>query len=189
MFALSHTKDNNLLGKFELSGILPAPQSVPQVEVAFNVDASRILDVSAVAGKSNRMILDNEGRLTKEGIVRMIEQVEHYRAAEDPVMTRLSAKKRLDSYAHQLRNTISGGQYADMLTAGDKSKLEGAINETISWLDASQDASEEEYDNKRKKLADIVDRILQNLHAPPGGFPDDRFPDVDEGSITIEEVD
>ena len=79
----SLTKDNNLLGKFELSGIPPAPRGVPQIEVTFDIDANGILNVSAsdkTTGKSNRITITNDkGRLSKEEIERMVSEAEKYK--------------------------------------------------------------------------------------------------------------
>lgn len=174
----TRTKDNNLLGKFELSGIPPAPRGVPQVEVTFDIDANGILNVSAsdkTTGKSNRITITNDkGRLSKEEIERMVQQAEQYKglyhcqdhlsflslihlvAEDEAAAARIAAKNGLESYAYNLRNSITDEKLADKFAAGDKAKLEGAVNETISWLDASQEASKEEYESKQKELEAIA---------------------------------
>ena len=104
------TKDNNILGKFELSGFPPAPRGVPQVEVTFDVDANGILNVSAVeksSGRENKITITNDReRLTKEDIERMVNEAESYKAEDDKARERVQAKNELESYAFQLEQTI-----------------------------------------------------------------------------------
>jgi len=177
----ARTKDNNLLGKFDLTGIPPAPRGVPQIEVTFDVDANGILNVSAAdktTGKSNRITITNDkGRLSKEEIERMVNDAEKYKAEDDAAAARISAKNGLESYAYNLRNTINDSNLKDKFAAGDKETLETAVNETISWLDASQEAAKEEYESKQKELEGVANPIMTKLYgaggAPPGagGFP------------------
>ena len=152
----SLTKDNNLLGKFELSGIPPAPRGVPQIEVTFDIDANGILNVSAsdkTTGKSNRITITNDkGRLSKEEIERMVNEAEKYKAEDAAATERISAKNGLESYAYNLRNSLTDEKLADKFDAADKKKLEDAVNEAISWLDSSQEASKEEYEEHQKEL-------------------------------------
>ena len=174
----ARTKDNNLLGKFELAGIPPAPRGVPQIEVTFDIDANGILNVSAAdktTGKSNRITITNDkGRLSKEEIERMVNEAEKYKgqwsvswivirmlimspvAEDEAAAARIQAKNGLESYAYNLRNSITDEKLADKFEAADKTKLETAVNETISWLDSSQEASKEEYDEKQKELEGVA---------------------------------
>ncbi|KAJ7156047.1 heat shock cognate 70 [Mycena crocata] len=181
----ARTKDNNLLGKFELSGIPPAPRGVPQVEVTFDIDANGILNVSAsdkTTGKSNRITITNDkGRLSKEEIERMVNEAEQYKAEDEAAAARITSKNALESYAYNLRNSINDEKLADKFEAGDKAKLEGAVNDTIKWLDASQEGSKEEYEEKQKELESVANPIMQKLYgaggAPGGeGFPGGGFP-------------
>jgi len=106
----SMTKDNNLLGKFELSGIPPAPRGVPQIEVTFDVDANAILNVTAVdksSGKSNKITITNDkGRLSKEDIEKMVNDAEKYKADDEKAKERVTAKNELESYSYQMKQTI-----------------------------------------------------------------------------------
>jgi heat shock 70kDa protein 1/2/6/8 len=168
-----------LLGKFELSGIPPAPRGVPQIEVTFDIDANGILNVSAsdkTTGKSNRITITNDkGRLSKEEIERMVNEAEKYKAEDDAAASRIAAKNGLESYAYNLRNSMTEEKLADKFDPADKSKLEKAVNDAISWLDASQEASKEEYEDKQKELEAIANPIMQKLYGAaggaPGGFP------------------
>jgi len=175
----TRTKDNNLLGKFELSGIPPAPRGVPQIEVTFDIDANGILNVSAsdkTTGKSNRITITNDkGRLSKEEIERMVNDAEKYKAEDEAAAARVTAKNGLESYAYNLRNTLNDEKLASKFEAADKAKLEAAVNESISWLDNSQEASKDEYESKQKELEAIANPIMTKLYGAaggaPGGFP------------------
>jgi L1 cell adhesion molecule like protein len=199
----ARTKDNNLLGKFELSGIPPAPRGVPQIEVTFDIDANGILNVSAsdkTTGKSNRITITNDkGRLSKEEIERMVQEAEKYKAEDEAAAARITAKNGLESYAYNLRNSITDEKLAGKFEAGDKAKLESAVNEAISWLDNSQEASKEEYEEKQKELEAVANPIMQKLYSAggaPGGFPGGApggapggFPGASEEGPSVEEVD
>ncbi|KAJ6543360.1 heat shock cognate 70 kDa protein-like protein [Mycena vulgaris] len=185
----ARTRDNNLLGKFELSGIPPAPRGVPQVEVIFDIDANGIVNVSASdkkSGRSGRITITNEkGRLSKEDIDRMVGEAEKYKVEDEAAATRIASKNALESYAYNLRNSLREGTVADKLGASDKSKLDSAVNETIKWLDASQEGSKEEYDEKQKELEAVANPVMQKLYgadSAPGGFPgtSEDGPDVEE---------
>jgi len=171
----ARTKDNNLLGKFELSGIPPAPRGVPQIEVTFDIDANGILNVSAsdkTTGKSNRITITNDkGRLSKEEIERMVSEAEKYKAEDELASARIAAKNGLESYAYNLRNSINDEKLAGKFDAADKTKLETAVNEAITWLDSSQEASKEEYEERQKELEGIANPIMQKLYASAGGAP------------------
>jgi L1 cell adhesion molecule like protein len=178
----ARTKDNNLLGKFELSGIPPAPRGVPQIEVTFDIDANGILNVSAAdktTGKSNRITITNDkGRLSKDEIDRMVSEAEKYKKEDEEAASRISAKNGLESYAYNLRNSLQDEKLASKFEPADKEKLDKSVQEAIQWLDASQEASKEEYEEKQKELEQIANPIMQKLYGAggpgggaPGGFP------------------
>jgi L1 cell adhesion molecule like protein len=191
----ARTKDNNLLGKFELSGIPPAPRGVPQIEVTFDVDANSILNVSAVdktTGKSNKITITNDkGRLSKEDIERMVAEAEKYKAEDEAAAERIQAKNGLESYAYNLRNTLQDDKITAKLDNADKTKLDAAINDAIKWLDANQEATKEEYEHHQKELEKVANPLMAKLYgqAPGGGAPG-QFPQggADNGP-TVEEVD
>ncbi|KAI0336574.1 heat shock protein 70, partial [Cubamyces sp. BRFM 1775] len=138
----ARTKDNNLLGKFELSGIPPAPRGVPQIEVTFDINANvELINVSAsdkTTGKSNRITITNDkGRLSKEEIERMVNEAEKYKAEDEAAAARITARNGLESYAYNLRNSLTDEKLAGKFDAADKKKLEDAVNEMILWLDSS----------------------------------------------------
>ncbi|TDZ23337.1 Heat shock 70 kDa protein [Colletotrichum sidae] len=199
------TKDNNLLGKFELTGIPPAPRGVPQIEVTFDVDANGIMNVSAVekgTGKSNKIVITNDkGRLSKEEIERMLAEAEKYKDEDEAEAQRVSAKNGLESYAYSLRNTLSDSKVDEKLEADDKEKLKAEIDKCVSWLDENQQATREEYEDRQKELEGIANPIMMKFYggaggAPggaPGGFPGapgaGAPPGNHDDGPTVEEVD
>lgn len=170
----ARTKDNNLLGKFELTGIPPAPRGVPQIEVTFDLDANGIMNVSAIekgTGKSNKITITNDkGRLSKEEIERMLSEAEKYKAEDEAESGRIQAKNGLESYAYSLKNTISEGKLN--IPAGEKEKLEAKINEIISWLDSNQTATKEEFEEQQKELEGVANPIISAAYGgAAGGAP------------------
>ncbi|KAH3676010.1 hypothetical protein WICMUC_002306 [Wickerhamomyces mucosus] len=203
----TRTKDNNLLGKFELSGIPPAPRGVPQIEVTFDIDANGILNVSAVekgTGKSSKITITNDkGRLSKDDIERMVSEAEKFKAEDEAEAERVQSKNGLEAYAYSLKNTISEGAFKEKVGEEDYQKLSKEIESTISWIDDSQAASTSEYKDKQKELEGIANPIVTKFYqaggapeggagAPPGGFPGGApggaAPGGDSGP-TVEEVD
>jgi len=113
------TKDNNLLGKFELTGIPPAPRGVPQIEVTFDIDANGILNVSAAeksTGKENKITITNDkGRLSKEEIERMVNDAEKYKAEDEKQKDKISAKNSLESYCFNMKSTVEDDKVKDKI--------------------------------------------------------------------------
>jgi heat shock protein 1/8 len=196
------TKDNNLLGKFELTGIPPAPRGVPQIEVTFDLDANGIMNVSALekgTGKSNKIVITNDkGRLSKEDIERMLSEAEKYKEEDEAEAKRVSAKNGLESYAYSLRNTLADPKVDEKLDAGDKEKLKAEIDRIVAWLDDSQQATQEEYEEHQKELEAVANPIMMKFYGTggmpgmPGGAPGGAAPGAgathDDGP-TVEEVD
>ncbi|KAJ5755354.1 hypothetical protein N7533_004897 [Penicillium manginii] len=169
----ARTKDNNLLGKFELTGIPPRPRGVPQIEVTFDLDANGIMNVSASekgTGKSNKITITNDkGRLSKEEIERMLSEAEKYKAEDEAEAGRIQAKNGLESYAYSLKNTITEGKL--QMSDDDKKKIEDKISEIISWLDNNQTAEKDEYESQQKELEAIANPIMQAAYGAAGGAP------------------
>ncbi|PKY02430.1 heat shock protein [Aspergillus campestris IBT 28561] len=177
----ARTKDNNLLGKFELTGIPPAPRGVPQIEVTFDVDANGIMNVSAVekgTGKTNKITITNDkGRLSKEDIERMLAEAEKYKAEDEAESSRIQAKNGLESYAYSLKNTINEGKL--QINDDDKKKVEEKVSEVIGWLDANQTATKEEYEDQQKDLEGVANPIISAAYggaAPEGAAPGGAAP-------------
>merc|ERR1712038_338432 len=179
----SMTRDNNLLGKFNLDGIPPMPRGQPQIDVCFDIDANGILNVSAVeksTGKENKITITNDkGRLSQEDIERMVNEAEKYKAEDDANKNRIEAKNALENYCYSLKNSLNSDDIKDKIPGDAKKALEERIEETINWLDANQSAEKEEFEEKQKELEGVALPILQKLGggagAPggmPGGMPD-----------------
>lgn len=174
------TKDNNLLGKFELSGIPPAPRGVPQIEVTFDIDANGILNVTALeksTNKENKITITNDkGRLSKEDIERMVNEAEKYRNEDDKQKETIAAKNGLESYCFNMKATMEDDKLKDKITDSDKTLILDKCNDTIKWLDANQLADKEEYEHRQKELESVCNPIITKLYqsaggAPPGGMP------------------
>merc|ERR1711907_363174 len=172
----SRTKDNNLLGKFELGGIPPAPRGVPQVEVTFDVDANGVLNVtaedkSASGKKANITITNDKGRLSKDDIERMVREAEQFADEDAQAKERIDAKNGLESYAYNMKNQINDDKFKDALEEDDKKAVESVCNP-------------------------IIQKLYQSAGGAPGpdmgaGFPGGDAPPSSEGGAgpTIEEVD
>eukprot|EP01114_Cavostelium_apophysatum_P012077 TRINITY_DN267_c0_g2_i1.p1 TRINITY_DN267_c0_g2~~TRINITY_DN267_c0_g2_i1.p1 ORF type:complete len:656 (-),score=228.80 TRINITY_DN267_c0_g2_i1:63-2030(-) len=174
----SMTRDNNLLGKFELTGIPPAPRGVPQIEVTFDIDANGILNVSAedkTTGNKNKITITNDkGRLSKDQIEKMVREAEQYKADDEKNKSRIEAKNGLENYSYSLRNTIRDDKVADKLSSEDKEALNKAIDEAVKWLDANQMAEKDEFEAKQKELEQVAMPIMTRLYqqgGAPGGMP------------------
>ncbi|XP_078508153.1 heat shock 70 kDa protein-like [Lissotriton helveticus] len=194
------TKDNNLLGKFDLSGIPPAPRGVPQIEVTFDIDANGILNVSAVdksSGKQNKITITNDkGRLSKEEIERMVQEAERYKADDEAQREKVSAKNALESYAFNMKSTVEDDKLKDKISEDERKKIGDKCNQTIAWLESNQLAEKEEYEHQQKELEKVCNPIITKLYqgGMPGGMPGGSCgAQARQGSSgtgpTIEEVD
>nr|XP_039269185.1 endoplasmic reticulum chaperone BiP-like isoform X1 [Styela clava] len=167
-------KDNHHLGKFDLTGIPPAPRGVPQIEVTFEIDVNGILRVSAedkgTGNKEKITIKNDDNRLSKEDIERMIKDAETYASDDQKVKEKVEAKNEIESYAYSLKNQVGdkeklGGKLSDE----DKEKVTTAIDETIKWIDEHQEAEKEEFEAQKKKLEEIVQPIVSKIYQGAGG--------------------
>merc|ERR1711872_375274 len=170
------TKDNHLLGKFDLSGIPPAPRGVPQIEVTFDIDANGILNVSATdksTGKLNKITITNDkGRLSKEEIERMVNDAEKLRADDEKQKERISAKNGLESYCFNMKTTIEDEKVKDKISEDDRKAINDKCDEAIKWLDANQLAEVEEFNDKQKEVEGVCNPIITKLYQGAGGMPD-----------------
>jgi heat shock protein 1/8 len=169
------TKDNNLLGKFELTGIPPAPRGVPQIEVTFDIDANGILNVSAVdksTGKENKITITNDkGRLSKEEIERMVKEADAYKEEDDKQKDRIGAKNALESYAFNIKSTVEDDKVKDKIPEEDRKKILDKVNDVIKWLDTNQLAEKEEFEHKQKEMEGVCNPIITKLYQSAGGAP------------------
>ena len=170
------TKDNNLLGKFELKGLPPAPRGVPQIEVVFELDANGILNVTASdksCGKSEKITITNDkGRLSAEDIERMVKEAEEHRQEDEENRKRVESKNGLEGYVYNLRSSIEDPKMAEKLTSEDKETLETLIKNTISWLESHQTSETEVYQAKQKEVEGVVNPIMTKMYQQSGSMPD-----------------
>nr|AGF90789.1 heat shock protein 70 [Sebastes schlegelii] len=188
------TKDNNLLGKFGLTGIPPAPRGVPQIEVTFDVDANGILNVSAVdksTGKEKKITITNDkGRLSKEDIERMVQDADKYKAEDDLQRDKVSAKNSLESYAFNMKSSMQDENMKGKISAEDEKTVIEKCDETIAWMESNQLAEKEEYQHRQKELEKVCNPIISSLYQggkPPGSCGEEARGGSQEP--TIEEVD
>jgi len=169
------TKDNHNLGKFDLTGIPPAPRGVPQIEVTFDIDANGILNVSAAdksTGKQNKITITNDkGRLSKEEIERMVNDAEKFKAEDDKQKDRISAKNGLESYCFNMKTTLDDDKVKDKISEDDRKAITDKCDEAIKWLDANQLAEVEEFNEKQKEVEGVCNPIITKLYADAGGAP------------------
>ncbi|KAA8534229.1 hypothetical protein F0562_031578 [Nyssa sinensis] len=173
----TRTRDNKLLGKFELTGIPPAFRGVPQINVCFDIDANGVLNVSAeekTSGQKN-MITITKDVLSKEEIEKMIQEAEKYKAEDEEEHMKVEAKNALEYFAYDMRNTVKGEKMSSNLSLDEKKKLEDAIEQAIQWLDANQLAEAHEFKNKMEELKSIFRLIFVKMEY--GGFIPANFND------------
>jgi len=168
------TKDNHNLGKFDLSGIPPAPRGVPQIEVTFDIDANGILKVGAQdkgTGKGEQLVITNDaGRLSQEDIERMVKEAEEFADQDKAVKERIDAKNGFESYIYSMRNTVEDPEkLANKLDEDDKEKIKDAIKEAQSWLDSNQGATKEEFEEHQKELESVCNPIISKVYQAQGG--------------------
>jgi L1 cell adhesion molecule like protein len=204
------TRDNNLLGKFNLDGIPPMPRGTPQIEVTYDIDSNGILNVSAVeksTGKSQKITITNDkGRLSKEEVERMVKEAEKYKVEDERQRERIEAKNALENYAFSVRSSLREEKLADKVSAEDKAAAEAAVDMALAWLDANPAAEKEEYTEKQTELQNVFMPIMTKLYgsgeAPAGagagaggpggpgaGFPGAPPPRATSSGPRVEEVD
>jgi len=187
------TKDNHILGKFDLTGIPPAARGVPQIEVTFEIDVNGILRVSAedkgTGNKEKIEIKNDSNRLSPEDVERMIKDAEMFAEEDAKVAARATAKNELEQYAYSLKNQIADETEKGLgakLDDEEKETINSGVEETIEWLDENGESSDaEEIQEMKKKLEAIVQPIISKMYentgeAPPGGEEEAEEEDHDE---------
>lgn len=183
------SKDNNLLGQFELNGIPPAPKGVPQIEVTFELDASGILKVKAIdkgTGTSESITITNDkGRLSPEEIERMVEDAEKYAEQDEVVRKRIVARNALDEYVSKANRLAQDGESGFKVGADDKKLIQEAVKETEAWARANPEAEPEEYEEQLRRLESVVHPITSKIYGQEDesyeGYDDDvEYDDFDD---------
>ncbi|CAH1116288.1 unnamed protein product [Phaedon cochleariae] len=197
------TKNNNLLGTFDLTGIPPAPRGVPKIEVAFDLDANGILNVSAKdtsSGNSKNITIKNDkGRLSQKDIDRMVSEAEQYKEEDERQRQRIAARNQLEGYVFQIKQAVQ--DCGDKLSAEDKATVERECEDCLKWLDNNSLAEKEEYEEKQKQMTRTCSPIMTKLYGgesqnnQPGGMTGPGSCGQQAGGFagrqgpTIEEVD
>lgn len=163
------TKDNHLLGTFDLTEIPPAPRGIPQIEVTFVIDANGILNVSAEdkgTGKKNNIVIQKDtNRLSKEDIERMINDAETFAEEDKALKERIDAKHELESMTYNLKNQINDSEkLGGKLTEDEKSSIESSVEATIQWLDKNPDAALEDFKEQKRSLESVVNPIVSRIY-------------------------
>lgn len=193
------TKDNNLLGNFELTGIAPAPRGIPKIEVTFDLDANGILHVTAKDTASGRTrdvtIRNDKGRLSRAEIERMLSDAERYRDEDTKQRERVTAKNQLESYVFSVKQAAQ--EAGEKLSQEDKNRVINLCEETVQWLDSNNLAEKDEFQHKLETLQSQCSPIMAKIHQGSGGSTNaDGAPNFGGQNVggkasgpTIEEVD
>ncbi|KAL1350662.1 hypothetical protein HN51_014686 [Arachis hypogaea] len=176
------TKDCRELGKFDLSGIPPAPRGVPQIEVTFEVDANGILHVKAEdkAGKKSESITitNDKGRLSQEEIERMVKEAEELAEEDKVVRERIDARNKLETYIFNMRSTINDkDKLSDKIDSDDKEKIEGTLKDVLEWLDDNQNAEKQDFEEKLKEVEAVCNPVIKEVYEKSGGSSSSGFDD------------
>ena len=177
------TRDNTLLGNFQLDGIPPMPRGMPQIEIVYDLDANGILNINATeksSGKTNNITIKNDkGRLSEEDIERMVSEAEKYQEEDKKIIESIEAKNKLESYVYQIKSSLNDENLKDKIDETEKTNMEEKVKEYISWLDDHPKESKEIYESKQKELENQFTEIMKNVGGTnmPGGFDPSQMPE------------
>ena len=177
------TRDNTLLGNFQLDGIPPMPRGMPQIEIVYDLDANGILNINATeksSGKTNNITIKNDkGRLSEEDIERMVAEAEKYQEEDKKIIESVEAKNKLESYVYQIKSSLNDENLKDKIDETEKTNMEEKVKEYISWLDDHPKESKEIYESKQKELESQFTEIMKNVGGTnmPGGFDPSQMPE------------
>jgi heat shock protein 5 len=179
----SMTKDNNLLGEFDLTNIPPSPRGVPQIEVTFEIDANGILKVSALdkgTGKSESITITNDQRrLSADEIERMVREAEEFADEDAAVKKRIESMNSLQNFVFSLKSQVADAEgMGGKLSDEDKETILAAVKEKTEWLDDHPNAEAEDYEDQLAELQSTVSPITAKLYSggAGGGYGDDQMP-------------
>ena len=162
------TKDNNLLGSFELTGIPPMPRGIPKIKVKFDIDTNGILQVKATeesTGKTNNVVIKNDkNRYTKEQLADMEKRANAMEEDDKKIKEKVESKNNLENYIYGVRNSLDNQELKSKLGEDNCTVITGTVNDGIKWLDENPDLLKEDYDNKYKELENIIKPILMTVY-------------------------
>lgn len=186
------TRDNHLLGRFDLEGIPPAPRGIPKIDVTFDLDANGklynkntinihsysilyfigILHVTAEdksTGRNKKIEIKNDkGRLSQAEIQRMVNDAEKYREEDEQARERVNARNRLETYVYSCKQAVENYN-GSAISSSDKSTVLRACEETQKWLDRNQLAEKDEVEHQYRALEQKCQRIMTKMHGGGGG--------------------
>ncbi|PSS10120.1 Luminal-binding protein like, partial [Actinidia chinensis var. chinensis] len=170
----SLTKDCHELGKFDLSGIPPAPRGVPQIEVTFEVDANGILHVTAedkaAKNKQSITITNDKGTLSKEEIEQMVKEAEEFAEEDRKVKERIDARNKLETYIYNMKSTVNDkDKLGDKIDSDDKERIEGVLKDALEWLDDNQSVDKDEFEEKMKEVEAVCNPVIKQAYQKSGG--------------------
>ena len=198
------TRDNNHLGKFDLSGIPPAPRGVPQIEVTFDIDSNGILNVSAEdkssKNKQSIQITNDKGRLSKEDIEKMVNEAEEYKEKDEELKKTVTSRNELETYIYSLKRTMGEENIKEKLPSEEVDDLNTKLNDAATWLDDHQSEEFDVYDTKMKELQDVFNPVLTKMYqesaaanegtaAAAGEVPSENTTTNTTSNPVVEEVD
>ena len=184
------TKDNNLMGTFNLNGIPPAPRGVPKIEVTFNIDANGILNVSAKdqsTGKSNEITIKDNGKLSKEDIEKMLADAQKYKADDEAQQQQIEARNKLENYAFSVQSAARENQ--SKMSSEDFQKINTEVESTLKWVEGNQLADKAELEYKLSELQQVCSPIMSKLHQGSSSAEGGSGSGGKDGGPTIEEMD
>ena len=189
------TKHNNSLGTFQLEGIPPAPRGVPQIEVAFDVDANGIMNIEAHdkgSGKKEQITITNDkGRLSSDDIERMVQEAEKFKEEDQKIQNRIESKNQLEGFIFQLRTITDNEMMKEKLDENENEQIKKTIEETDQWL-MNDELTKEEYDEKYNELNQQLNPILMKIQSNPAGEQPQQSPFTTEQPASgpvVDEVD
>jgi len=180
------TKDNHLLGTFNLENIPPAPRGVPQIVVTFDVDSNGILNVSAQDSSTGNVksitITNDKGRLSKDDVERLVREAEQHKEADELVLKKIHAKNELEQYAYQIRHTVSDEKLKDKISESEKQQMLDMIQGIEQWISANQNANASEFEAKKKELETAYSPLVSKIYGgAQGGMPGQGYSAGPEG--------
>ncbi|XP_066155142.1 heat shock cognate 71 kDa protein-like [Euwallacea fornicatus] len=162
------TRDNNLLGRFNLTGIPPAPKGVPHIEVTFDIDADGILTVNAkelASGNQNNITIANDkGRLTKDQIEQMIDEAEKFKEQDQEVRAAVAARNELESYVNRMRALLHDPVTGSKIGRTEETQITEVCNDVDDWLKDTERATEREYVAKKEEIKRACMPIVLKVH-------------------------
>ncbi|KAI5452986.1 ATPase with role in protein import into the ER [Naganishia albida] len=179
------TKDNNMLGKFDLTNIPPAPRGQPQIEVTFEIDANGIMKVSAAdkaTGKTESIVITNEkGRLSEEEIDRMIKEAEEYADEDAEIKKKMEALNIFQNQVYSTESSVNDQEgLGGKLSSSDKKTMQAAIKEAKEWMESNPDATAEDLEERQAEFSSTVQPIISSFYEGAAGGEQETYGSHDE---------